>query len=109
MSVERELENPVPRETELVPKGADVRRDQPKVLGDEPPDVVSYAKQNLTFPHQSTANQWFDESQTESYRMLGKVTIDSICGNWQPDGRIADLAHHVSTQYLGMKEAAANA
>jgi hypothetical protein len=82
---------------------------KPKVLGDEPPDVVSYAKQNLTFPHQSTANQWFDESQTESYRMLGKVTVDSICGSWQPDGRIGDLARHVSTQYLGVREAAAGA
>ena len=27
---------------------------KPKVLGDEPPDVVSYAKQNPAFPHQST-------------------------------------------------------
>ena len=82
---------------------------KPKILGDEPPDVVSYAEQNPTFPHQSTANQWFDESQTESYRMLGKVTIDSICGSWQPDGRIGDFARHVSSQYLGAKEAAANA
>jgi hypothetical protein len=82
---------------------------KPKVLGDEPPDVVSYAKQNPAFPHQSTANQWFDESQTESYRMLGKVTIDSICGSWQPDGKLADFARHVSNQYLGAKEAAATA
>jgi hypothetical protein len=82
---------------------------KPKVLGDEPPDVVSYANQNPSFPHQSTANQWFDESQTESYRMLGKVTIDSICGSWQADGRLADFARHVNGQYLGAKEAAANA
>ena len=27
---------------------------------------------NPTFPHQSTADQWFDELQFESYRALGE-------------------------------------
>ncbi len=80
---------------------------KPKVLGDEPPDVVSYAKQNTSFPHQSTADQWFDESQTESYRMLGKHTIDAICGSWPATGILGDLARHVSAEYLGVKQAAA--
>jgi len=37
-----------------------------------PSDVVSYAQSNPTFPHQSTADQWFDEVQFESYRALGE-------------------------------------
>jgi hypothetical protein len=41
------------------------------LTGDETADVLSYRAQHAAFPHQSTANQWFDESQFESYRKLG--------------------------------------
>jgi predicted acylesterase/phospholipase RssA len=34
-------------------------------------DVLAYARQYKWFPHQSTADQFFDESQFESYRALG--------------------------------------
>jgi predicted acylesterase/phospholipase RssA len=37
-----------------------------------PDDVWHYWKLNPTFPHQSTADQWFDELQFESYRALGE-------------------------------------
>jgi hypothetical protein len=82
---------------------------KPKILEDEPPDVTSYWRADSDFPHQSTADQWFDESQTESYRMLGKFTIDSICRNWPAGGRIEDLAAHVRREYLREKGAAAGA
>lgn len=39
--------------------------------GLEPVDVQQYRAEHPTFPHQSTLNQWFDESQFESYRKLG--------------------------------------
>lgn len=42
------------------------------LTGDEPPDVEEYAKQHEAFPHESTADQFFDESQFESYRRLGQ-------------------------------------
>jgi hypothetical protein len=41
------------------------------LTGDEPPDVQEYADKNPTFPWQSTADQFFDEAQFESYRALG--------------------------------------
>jgi hypothetical protein len=41
------------------------------LTGDEPTDVLEYGARNPAFPHQSTGDQWFDESQFESYRMLG--------------------------------------
>lgn len=41
------------------------------VTGDEPQDVLTYRKFNPVFPHQSTADQFFNESQFESYRSLG--------------------------------------
>lgn len=36
-----------------------------------PPEVLGYAKANRDFPHQTTADQWFDEEQFEAYRQLG--------------------------------------
>lgn len=54
---------------------------KPMVQGDEPPDVMSYAAAHPSFPHQSTSNQWFDESQTESYRALGQFTLDGMCSS----------------------------
>jgi hypothetical protein len=44
---------------------------KPSLLGDEVADLLNYRKANKTFPHQSTADQWFDETQFESYRSLG--------------------------------------
>jgi hypothetical protein len=55
---------------------------KPMLLGTEPPDVRSYAASHPEFPHQPTSDQWFDESQTESYRRLGLQTIREVCGEW---------------------------
>jgi hypothetical protein len=42
-------------------------------------DVKNYKKNHPTFPHETTANQWFTESQFESYRQLGiDVVFSSI-------------------------------
>ncbi|MEO6820880.1 MAG: patatin-like phospholipase family protein [Ginsengibacter sp.] len=41
------------------------------IMGNEPVDVYEYAMKNKTFPHQTTADQFFDEEQFESYRKLG--------------------------------------
>jgi hypothetical protein len=41
------------------------------LTGDEPTDVLEYGTRQHAFPHQSTGDQFFDESQFESYRKLG--------------------------------------
>lgn len=41
------------------------------LTGDEPADVLRYASAHAAFPHEGTADQFFDESQFESYRALG--------------------------------------
>lgn len=69
------------------------------LLGTEPPDVESYAAANCSFPHQSTGNQWFNESQTESYRMLGLHTLEEICRGWNGAG-LEDFGRHVREVYL---------
>lgn len=41
------------------------------LTGDEPEDVAQYHATQSQFPHETTADQWFAESQFESYRALG--------------------------------------
>ena len=51
---------------------------KPSYHGCEGAGVMSYAKANPRFPHESTADQWFGEAQFESYRALGFEIMDSI-------------------------------
>ena len=53
---------------------------KPTMHGTEPADVRQYAATDPDFPHQSTLDQLFDESQFESYRALGSHAIDQLCG-----------------------------
>jgi hypothetical protein len=53
---------------------------KPACYGDEPRDIYEYFKRSETFPHESTADQFFSESQFESYRMLGAHTGETLRG-----------------------------
>ena len=66
---------------------------KPSLYGEEPADVYNYGQSSQNFPHESTADQWFSESQFESYRALGWYIMDTIC----PQGVIylSDLATRV--------------
>jgi hypothetical protein len=48
------------------------------LTGDEAADVLNYKKEHPIFPHDSTTNQWFTESQFESYRRLGHHVAFSV-------------------------------
>ena len=48
------------------------------VTQDMPPDVAQYHTTHPEFPHESTADQIFDEAQWESYRKLGESTADEL-------------------------------
>ncbi len=50
-----------------------------------PDDVWRYAEKHKTFPHQSTADQWFDELQFESYRALGQHIGRDAAGEIRPE------------------------
>jgi hypothetical protein len=45
---------------------------KPTLTGNEPADVSQYAAACGDFPHETTGDQWFSESQFESYRKLGQ-------------------------------------
>ncbi|HEY1130358.1 MAG TPA: hypothetical protein VGF12_13230 [Roseateles sp.] len=52
---------------------------KPVLSGDEPLDVLAFARSHASpkspFPHQSTAEQFFDQSQFEAYRVLGLHSV----------------------------------
>jgi hypothetical protein len=45
---------------------------KPSLTGNEPLDVLQYAASHPAFPQETTADQFFDEAQWESYRKLGE-------------------------------------
>jgi hypothetical protein len=53
---------------------------KPAILADDPADVLGYKATNPHFPHDTTANQWFDEAHFENYRALGEATGSAACG-----------------------------
>ena len=58
--------------------------EDPRPLSAEPADIFNYKLQHDAFPHDTTLNQWFTESQFESYRRLGAHVVEEIqtCGLW---------------------------
>jgi hypothetical protein len=51
---------------------------KPGLYGGEPQDVINYACENPAFPHEPTSDQWFSESQFESYRRLGEHVASRV-------------------------------
>ena len=47
---------------------------KPVVCGEEPTDIA-----HPEFPHEPTSDQWFSESQFESYRALGSHAVSAVC------------------------------
>jgi hypothetical protein len=43
------------------------------LTADMPYELLSYAIQNVAFPHDSTGDQWFDHRQFDSYTQLGQI------------------------------------
>lgn len=69
---------------------------KPLICGKEAPDVTSYYANHPEFPHESTADQFFNESRTESYRALGAHTISEICRGWDGGEGIPGLVTFLS-------------
>jgi hypothetical protein len=75
---------------------------KPLLTGDEPADVLNYHSANSDFPQQSTTDQWFDESQFESYRRLGAHAIEAILGPEKHSFTVRELFAQART-YLGLR------
>lgn len=60
------------------------------ITGNEPADVEEYRRENPEFPQQSTLDQFFSESQFESYRRLGLHVVRTAFDHLQ-SGQVNDL------------------
>jgi hypothetical protein len=61
---------------------------KPTLTGDEPADVTQYHRTHASFPQETTADQFFDEAQWESYRMLGFLIASDVLGDGRPSGAV---------------------
>jgi hypothetical protein len=64
---------------------------KPAYYGTEPRDVCAYADSYPSFPHQSTGDQWYSESQFEAYRQLGYYTLDQVANSNRSFDSVCDL------------------
>lgn len=78
---------------------------KPDFQGIEPAPVRSYAIKNPLFPHESTVDQWFGETQFEAYRALGRFIVGSIDG--KPAATYPDIRSFIMATATRMAEAAA--
>ncbi len=49
------------------------------LLGNEPEDLLVYQRMHPDFPDETTADQFFNEYQFESYRKLGELAGNQLC------------------------------
>ena len=72
---------------------------KPTLRGDEPLDIQRYHANNMTFPQESTLDQFFNEAQWESYRCLGRLIAQRVFGQsapgkWSPLGEMSSHGAH---------------
>jgi uncharacterized membrane protein len=77
---------------------------KPACYGNEPRDIYEYFKTHKAFPHETTSDQFFSESQFESYRMLGAYTMERLCSVCAGD--FADFIQKILRDHLGMASVA---
>ena len=67
---------------------------------EQPADVLQYHAKHRTFPHESTSDQFFSESQFESYRKLGEYITNVALndGNKHPDSDLGRLVQALKTK-----------
>jgi hypothetical protein len=73
-----------------------------------PPDVTHYASEHPAFPHESTADQFFSESQFESYRRLGHFLACEIIGVSRVPGDVDQLFRELAERWYRPSRAIAS-
>jgi hypothetical protein len=64
---------------------------KPSLTGEEPADVLQYRAEHKDFPHESTVDQFFSESQFESYRKLGKWIAEKAIESLEKDPKLKEF------------------
>lgn len=77
---------------------------KPLLTGCEPTDVSNYATMHGDFPQESTADQFFSESQFESYRALGMHVADAFLHTMPtPPRSLGDVFAHAEKLWQSLE------
>ncbi len=81
---------------------------KPSLCAGAPTSVWAYARDNPQFPHESTGDQYFSESQFESYRTLGRFQARQLLRNLKSrrpdDDQVMALCEAIA-ELFGVKKA----
>jgi hypothetical protein len=77
---------------------------KPTLTGDEPLDVTHYHAEHPDFPQESTLNQYFNESQWESYRKLGEHIGDCLLRSGPLRQHLQSPAEWINGQEPGLPQ-----
>jgi hypothetical protein len=75
------------------------------LTGDEDEVITEYRHRNPAFPHESTADQFFDEGQFEAYRALGQHIAEQALKGAPEQLSFSDLEAWFSTLWESSKKA----
>jgi hypothetical protein len=69
------------------------------LTGDEPVSVLNYRQVCADFPHETTADQFFDDAQFESYRALGVHLAETTFAEWTSRDDVAQLLNRLNPHW----------
>jgi len=74
------------------------------LTGNEPADIAQYHSAHTLFPHESTLNQFYTESQFESYRRLGlhavRETFEGVNTNLGANKTLLDMFQDLTRRWF---------
>ncbi|HZJ17155.1 MAG TPA: patatin-like phospholipase family protein [Chthoniobacteraceae bacterium] len=73
---------------------------KPVIGGEEPTDIAHYASAHPDFPHEPTTDQWFSESQFESYRALGFHAVSAVCQGVRADATLGEFFENLKQRSI---------
>lgn len=73
---------------------------KPAFYGQEPRDIFNYASVQKAFPHESTGDQFFSESQFESYRAMGVYVMECIKTDLKADFNLSPDAFFDKAKWI---------
>lgn len=80
---------------------------KPAIVGKENADLLNYRKVHPAYPHESSVDQWFDETQFESYRALGQYVGECALGRAAAAARRQDGGLDVAALCAALTQVAA--
>jgi hypothetical protein len=66
------------------------------LIGDEHEYIREYRSRQMAFPHEPTADQFFDETQFEAYRALGYLMAKTVGSDTRLRAALSELRTNIT-------------